>query len=61
MLQGHFQFMDGGEGGNNMNNNNPTLCLIAEAVQQGYSLKNINVISLGSGKIDVPQDAIDDI
>jgi hypothetical protein len=30
--------------------------LIAEAIQQGYSLENINVISLGTGKIEPSAD-----
>jgi len=34
--------------------------LIAEAIQQGYSLQNINVISLGTGKY-VPNDAGNDM
>lgn len=38
------------------NNNNPTYSLIAEAIQQGYSLENINVISLGTGYYNAKDD-----
>ena len=45
------RFIDGGEGGEHFNNNNPAKSLVVEALCQGYALENINVISLGTGKI----------
>ena len=50
-IQDMYEFWDGGEGGPGNNNNNPTISLIAEAIQQGYSLENIHVISLGTGTL----------
>ena len=50
------KYQDGGDGDIDFNNNNPTYSLIAEAIQQGYSLENINVISLGTGHYDTTND-----
>ena len=52
------RFIDGGEGGEHFNNNNPTKSLVVEALCQGYALENINVISLGTGKLH-PESAQD--
>ena len=57
IINDEFKFIDGGEGDELFSNNNPTKSLIAEAIQQGYSLENINVISLGTGDIDIPENA----
>ena len=48
------RFVDGGEGGGACNNNNPAKSLVVEALRQGYAMENINVISLGTGKIHPP-------
>ena len=45
------RFIDGGEGNEYYNNNNPTFSLIVEALQQGYKKENIRVISLGAGAL----------
>ena len=34
---------------------------IAEAIQQGYSLQNINVISLGTGKFEVESEKMNEM
>ena len=49
--QDNHRFIDGGEGSEHLNNNNPTKSLIIEAMRQGYSRDQINVISLGTGTI----------
>ena len=52
-----YIFVDGGNGPVEENANNPTISLIIEAQQgHGYSLENINVISLGTGKL--PEEGI---
>lgn len=43
------RFIDGGEGMETYNNNNPAFSLIVEALRQGYKKENIRVISLGAG------------
>lgn len=49
---GRHRFIDGGEGGQYFNNNNPTKSLIIEALRQGYTRDQINVISLGTGTLE---------
>lgn len=50
-LQSKHVFVDGGNGPENSNSNNPTLSLIIEALGHGYTPENINVISLGTGML----------
>lgn len=52
-----YRFIDGGEGSEHYNNNNPTFSLIVEALRQGYKRENINVISLGAGRYIAPEGA----
>jgi len=53
------QFIDGGEGKEIANKNNPSFSLVVEALRQGYKIENINLISIGAGKYGFPDTASD--
>ena len=48
----NLTFIDGGNLMNRRGFNNPVLALYNEALDQGYHPDNINIISLGTGKLD---------